>query len=575
MNKTVNINLAGIIHHLDEDAFDLLTQYLKKIKQYLNGTQGSEEIVADVESRIAEIFSERLKGGREVVSKADVAAMIAIMGAPESYKFDDDGEAGSGNAFGPAQDFIRGERKLYRNPDDKILGGVSGGIAAYFAIETVWIRLLFVVLTVISGSGILAYILLWIILPEAKTTAQKLQMRGDPVNIANIEKSIKEELGYVKKNVEEFASGPGMERTTKKMRTGVQGVVQFFVTALQRLFTFIFNVIGVLLMIFSVMALVVFLGLSTDGTFNVNEVVFSINDFKPFMQSVLLEPWQFNLIYSAVVLVIISPLIWILLLGLRILFNYRVENNYLKKSLFVLPAVGLALLIWTGVVIGRQFQAKGSFTEQVVFEANANNFTALKMNARADEDSDVPFVLDGDHVYFKFIKLDIRKAKNETRGLELQFNSRGRTTVEARENAAQVLYNYAFLDSVLVFERAFGLKDSAKFRGQTTRLTLYLPVGHKIFIDESSLPLLNDVEQAVGRKRRSELVGHTYVMTQNGLMCESCPFEEPQTEAAPSGTWEEELEAQLSDMEKDLLEAEQKLERQLEKIKQRRQQQGA
>ncbi len=189
MNRTITANLGGQVFVVDENAFEKLNKYIESIKERFAQTEGKEEIINDIETRIAEIFSQRLKAGqREVVNMADVDEAVSVMGWPEDFEEVDEGTEGAQEAGSSAQE--EGGRhhlnkRLFRNPDDKVLGGVASGISAYFGInDPLWLRLLFVVL-VIAGIGtfILIYILLWIIVPEAKTPSEKLQMRGENVTI--------------------------------------------------------------------------------------------------------------------------------------------------------------------------------------------------------------------------------------------------------------------------------------------------------------------------------------------------------------------------------------------------------
>jgi len=192
MNKTVNINLANRLFHIDEGAYLKLQRYLQSVKRSFANTPGSDEILADIEARIAELFYEKLENERQVITQKEVDEVIAIMGQPEDYIVDEDifeDEPQTGKGFTEP----KRTRKLYRDTDQKYVGGVSSGLAHYFNIDPVWIRLLWVVLTIGSSGGfILLYGLLWLLVPEAVTTAQKLDMRGEDVNISNIERKVKE-----------------------------------------------------------------------------------------------------------------------------------------------------------------------------------------------------------------------------------------------------------------------------------------------------------------------------------------------------------------------------------------------
>ena len=184
MNKTININLGGFFFHIDEIAYQKLRTYLASISKSLSDdAHGKNEIIADIEARISELLSEKITDARQVVSESDIEDIIVIMGQPEDYTEAE--EAYSDASYSYKRNSASG-KKLFRDGDDKFLGGVASGIAHYFNIDTIWVRLLFLVITIAGvGAGFLVYIALWILLPEAKTTAEKLQMEGEPVNIDN------------------------------------------------------------------------------------------------------------------------------------------------------------------------------------------------------------------------------------------------------------------------------------------------------------------------------------------------------------------------------------------------------
>ena len=189
MNKTININLGGFFFHIDERAFEKLRRYLDAISKSLSeDPQGKNEIIADIEARISELLTEKITDERQVVNESDIDDIITIMGQPEDYA---DTEASYNDDSYTYQSNNSKGKKLFRDGEDKFLGGVAAGIAHYFTIDTIWIRLIFLFTTLAGfGIGVLAYIILWILLPEAKTTAEKLQMEGEAVNIDNIEKKI-------------------------------------------------------------------------------------------------------------------------------------------------------------------------------------------------------------------------------------------------------------------------------------------------------------------------------------------------------------------------------------------------
>lgn len=216
MNKTININLANTFFHIDEDAYLKLHRYLEAVKRSFTKSQGKDEIIADVEARIAELFTERLEHDRQVITTKEVEEIISIMGQPEDYLVDEelfeDEPRGSHST--------KTHKTLYRDIDRKYVGGVCAGLSHYLGIDVLWVRLLFIIISILSlGTGSIIYLSLWILVPEAVTTAQKISMAGDPINISNIEKKIREGFEDVTekvKNVDYDKMGASVKKKFKK-----------------------------------------------------------------------------------------------------------------------------------------------------------------------------------------------------------------------------------------------------------------------------------------------------------------------------------------------------------------------
>ncbi len=198
MQKTVNINLSGSVFYIDDDAYALLRNYLDKLEIYFSSQDEGREIINDIESRIAELFNEKLKDKSAVVNKTMVEDVIAKMGQPEDFE----GESSAEDFTGSKEERTSNRKKrLYRDMDGRVLGGVCGGIAAYLNTDPVFVRVLFVILPFLSlGIIVPVYIVLWIVVPAAITTAQKLEMKGENVTIKNIEKAIRNEYEDVKEH---------------------------------------------------------------------------------------------------------------------------------------------------------------------------------------------------------------------------------------------------------------------------------------------------------------------------------------------------------------------------------------
>ena len=191
MKVTVNINLGGYAFNIDEDAYERLRQYMKNLEKEFSGESSAAEIMTDIEGRIAELFRMRLNSYKQVITMKDVEEVMAILGSPEAI-------SGNGTSDEPPP---RSQRRIYRDSDRRVFGGVCAGISAYLDWDPIIMRIIFALLIFAGGFGLALYLILWIVLPEAKTTAQKLEMRGDAVNIENIRESVKKEFDTVKKKM--------------------------------------------------------------------------------------------------------------------------------------------------------------------------------------------------------------------------------------------------------------------------------------------------------------------------------------------------------------------------------------
>jgi phage shock protein PspC (stress-responsive transcriptional regulator) len=197
MKRAISINLGGIVFNIDDDAYRELQAYLTQIESCFSDREESKEIMNDIEVRIAELFNERITSYKKVITSKDVNEIIDVMGRPEQIgETENESTHKQRERFGPS-----GYRRMYRDPDNRILGGVCSGISAYWRIDPIILRILFVIAFLGYGTGLIIYIILWVVLPEAKTKAQKLEMMGEKVNVSNIGNAFKEEFNNVKKNM--------------------------------------------------------------------------------------------------------------------------------------------------------------------------------------------------------------------------------------------------------------------------------------------------------------------------------------------------------------------------------------
>ncbi len=195
----MNINIGGIIFNVDEETYERLKSYLNEISNHFKDSEGGEEIISDIESRIVELFQQKLNSKKEVITLADVDEVISIMGKPSDFESSEENDD-----YDPdVKQFNK--KRMFRDIDNRMLGGVCSGLGAYFRVDTLWFRLGFVIAT-FSGLSILAYLVLWVIIPPAKSVSEKLEMNGDPVTISNIEKAFREEMDGIRDTLDDLAA---------------------------------------------------------------------------------------------------------------------------------------------------------------------------------------------------------------------------------------------------------------------------------------------------------------------------------------------------------------------------------
>jgi phage shock protein PspC (stress-responsive transcriptional regulator) len=263
MKKTITVNLNSIVFQIDEDAYQALGEYLESVEKHLNEENGQKEIMSDIESRIAELFSERLHRAGQVVTVELVNDIINIMGRPADYG--EEADFGDQPKEESSTTYNRTAKRLYRDPEKAIVAGILSGLAIYLNIDVVWLRIIFVVLVFLGvGTIIPIYIVLWLVIPKAETTAQRMEMRGIDVTIENLKaeagkvkerfqgyvssenidkkkEQIKSEANRVKDNVHDYVHSGDFQKGVKEMGTTAEKVGKGF---LKILFAFIAGVVG-------------------------------------------------------------------------------------------------------------------------------------------------------------------------------------------------------------------------------------------------------------------------------------------------------------------------------------------
>lgn len=545
MNKTININLGGIFFHIDENAYAKLKRYLDAIRRSLSDDpKGRDEIIKDIELRISELLNERIQDERQVVSENDIDEVIAIMGQPEDYIVDEELFTDNGNTYSKST----ASKKLFRDGEDKFLGGVAAGMAHYFNVEPIWIRIAWLIAVFGLGFGILVYIILWILLPEAKTTAEKLQMEGEAVTISNIEKKIREEFedvsGRVKNaagevsdavkkgydNVSDAVKKKDLRRTRAKARSGLQDFIETIGKIIATLFMVIGKFIGVLLIFFSAIGLITLLiSVFTAGAVDIMGFDNLYSDGFNIVNITEVPIWLISLL---VFVLFGIPLFMLFVLGLFILSSK--VKILSKTALFVLLGLWLMALlsaVFIGVKQGAEFVNDGAVIENATLHANLNDTLRVSMVdnealsnyeyiRRRNEFKRVIDTNEEAAFYANDVNVRIFKTDSAFAYLKIKKEANGRTRKDARNKASNIQYGYNVVTDQLKLNAYYLTKDH--YRLQEVTVTLYVPENQYVYLDNNLRTFLNNYIENTDNLYRRDLAGHYFRMTDEGLHCLSC-----------------------------------------------------
>ena len=514
MNKTVNINLAGMVFHINEDAFEILNNYLNTLKNHFKNEEGGDEILKDIERRIAELFTGRLDK-KEAISLADINEVITIMGDPSQY--DDEIEQEKPQEQQHKEDDLRKgkRRKVYRDEEGRMIGGVCSGMANYFDISVFWSRIIFIGMLFLIGPGApFLYLMFWIALPSAKTTAEKLEMKGEKVNINNIEKNIKDELNIVENKILDF---------DKKYTKEIFGANSFFrkiVDFCIRVITGIFKFIGSCFGIFCILFGGILLFLIFSFVFSGAEILFQNHPMAEHVYSNFFN----NKSATWFSLFIGIPMVAIILFGLRLVNNTKIHMNY-KIGIFVLWIISLFFLLNSAKDISIEFQeeAKNTIIENIITQSDTLYLSMNDVDRVFDNAFDAkgfkvtPFE---DNLMGIGMQLDIVKSKEDNLNIIKKATARGKNKQIAKEMTEGVGFEFLLEDDNLIFDDFFTI-STQKWRMQELDLTLEIPVGMVIFLDHSLEDLIYDIKNQENMWDY-DMLGHYWKMEKEGLSCISC-----------------------------------------------------
>jgi phage shock protein PspC (stress-responsive transcriptional regulator) len=518
MKKAIKINLSGIIFHIDEDAYEKLKSYLDTISRHFSNKQESKEIIDDIEARIAELFQERITGEAQVITLELVNEVIDIMGNPEDIA-DTGEEEEERRTF---HDSYSRSRRLYRDPENSVIGGVCGGLSAYFNVDPVIFRLLFVIFFFAGGASILVYVILWIVLPKAETAAQKLEMRGEKVNVSNLEKKIREEYDNVKENVKQGYSKAKNSETYKKTERAASDFFDVLGKILLVFVKVILIIIGTGLVIGGIGILIGLIALPFVGVhmFPFESYHFSLGDILvPFT-----DPVSVTLLVIAITLLLLIPIAAMLYGLIKLIFNIKTHNRGLTVGALTLWIVSLLLIIGIVAFESANYSDFGrdSFSQELT---PGSDTLYIRINEDQEDYLDDESVIDLGNTWFLMedadafygrITLDIERTSGDNFLFEIEKESKGRSLELARDNAANIDYHFRTSGNSLILDPYYSVDLEHKWRFPRVETTVRVPEGKVVVLDRQTRDILEGVRN-VDRLSDWNMAGKSWKMTEEGL----------------------------------------------------------
>ena len=638
MKKVININFQGRVIPIEESAYDVLKVYVESLRRFFANEEGRDEIINDIEGRIAELFGESLKKGSTCITEEDVNNVINSMGRPEDFEGEETnmqsqlgGQHEQKNNTYTEQEHQASRGRLYRDTNDKMLGGVCSGMAAYFRIDPTVVRLLFLVLFFGGGSGFLLYLLLWIILPakpldhvssnrrlyrnpeekviagvasgiatyfdvavwiprlifslplvigifssfvsslfwfefnpfpgfifgsfggtlfviyavlwavipEAKSASEKLEMRGEKVDLNTIKNTIQEDLegfkaraekwgGEFSQKAKEFSSefSSTVNEKSKQFASEASAVSKSGASKLGNAIGILFKAFFLFLAgILAFTILVALLGMIAGSV-----SVFPLKSF--FLEGF----WQNILAWTTLVLFLFVPAIGLVIWLVRRIIGATAGSKYLGFTFGGLWTLGWISVVLLIASIAQNFDAGAKDKGEIKIVQPTTNKMTIKVAARDLRvvsgkwfKMDGLLSLDDDSIVLNNIRVRIAKSPDSLYRVNYVKFSNGSDENTALKNMEAIQYNATQQDSVLYLDRGFKLNKGSKFRNQGVTVTIFVPVGKKIEIDENVSRKLNHFSFNSGKNDydwddewnnegyESWMSNQEYIMTPGGL----------------------------------------------------------
>lgn len=531
MNKVLNINLGGLPFTIDDEAYRMLENYLQSLHNHFRASEGYEEIMNDIEARLAELIKEGM-GKRGIVMLQDVKNAVSVMGKPEDFGAEPVDEtkttaSSSSNTDGTSRDSREGGKKsssttggtpfqtgkrLFRDEEQEMIGGVCAGLAAYFGIDVVWIRIVWGLLFFFGGSGFILYVIMWSVVPSAKTTADRLAMQGQPVDVNSIAKTVETSFEKFSTKVNEFGKPENQERFQQQVQN-ISSNIGKVLRAIFRGLGGVGRVIGIIISVILIIAILAsWFGLTVAASFGA-----------PLLGYVTDDSWKGTL-GGFNVFAIMASISALLILSIRRLVYKRQAANGVVGGLWTFLTINAFSLISIGGSVAQNFKYSYESPQEINIEGTDTlTITANLNKANGGISFGELYVSDESLVDFD-VNMRIEPSDNGKFELIKNNCSQGRTSEEAQRFAKGIVHTTTLSNNVLTIGESFQIPNGTKWRGQSVEMTLKVPVGKVIKYDRNMTGIIHSIDRAEDEDDENEnncfeSKIRVWKMTENGFVC--------------------------------------------------------
>lgn len=471
MNKTYPININGLVFYINDDAFIVLDNYLNELKQYYANIESGDEIVSDIESRISELFSEKLINSKQIINLEDVNEIIIKLGRVQDFEDEEYTQEKDHNSNRFNNKKSSSNKKFYRDKEDGMLAGVAMGLSHYFGIDALLIRILFIVLIISGTIGFWIYIILWFVFPEAKSPSEKLEMRGEPVNLTNIEKTIREEFEELKTSIKHKSFPKKIQNFILQIISLLSKLIVRVLLFMKNIFGFIFLIFGVILL--SILASFFLFDLSYISVYNNEWLSFPIHD----ILYLVANEKQSDILILSFSGILLIPIIFITYTGLSLLLDIKKKSPIFRIISFILFLFSVIIFSLAIADVSKEFNKEGEKSYTINSTVTNSLYLDIKDNSLLNIDGNYLFasdeiILTKDSVFYKCM-VKIHESEDSLFHINVEKIAHGRNKRIAFKNAEEIDFDLKINNDTVFFN--LYSKYPRLYRGQRVLIDIYKP----------------------------------------------------------------------------------------------------